>query len=181
MSVLVGYVSTPEGEAALQTAIAEARLRETSLVVLNASSGDAIADPHHVSPDVVARIDKELADFGVAHSIEVRSGRDPVDEIVTLAEESQAHLVVIGLRRRNPVGKLLTGSTAQQILHDVDCPVLAVKAARKPAVGPDRHERHIWIPRDRAESIATIHAALDAGITLRDTGGQSRPRRRLSV
>jgi nucleotide-binding universal stress UspA family protein len=130
MSVLVGYVPTPEREAALQTAIAEARLRETPLVVLNASSGDAIADPHHVTPNVVARIEKELADSGVPHSIEVRSGRDPVDEIVTLAEESQAHLVVIGLRRRNPVGKLLTGSTAQQIVHDVDCPVLAVKATR---------------------------------------------------
>ena len=87
MSVLVGYVPTPEGEAALQTAIAEARLRETSLVVLNASSGDAIADPHHVTPDVVARIEKELADSGVPHTVEVRSGRDPVDEIVTLAED----------------------------------------------------------------------------------------------
>ena len=57
-------------------------------------------------------------------------GRDPVDEIVALAEDTTVQLVVIGLRRRNPVGKLLTGSTAQQILHDVNCPVLAVKAAR---------------------------------------------------
>ena len=130
MSVLLGYVPTPEGEAALQTAIAEARLRETSLVVLNASSGDAIADPHHITPDVVARIEKELADSGVPHTVEVRSGRDPVDEIATMAEDSSVELVVIGLRPRNPVGKLLTGSTAQQILHDVNCPVLAVKATR---------------------------------------------------
>lgn len=130
MSVLLGYVPTPEGDAALQMAVTEARLRETSLVVLNASSGDAIADPHHANPDVVARIEKELADSGVPHRIEVRSGRDPVDEIATMAEDSSVELVVIGLRPRNAVGKLLTGSTAQQILHDVNCPVLAVKATR---------------------------------------------------
>lgn len=79
---------------------------------------------------MVARIKKELAVSGVPHSVEVRTGRDPVDEIVTLADESKVQLIVIGLRRRNPVGKLLTGSTAQRILLDADCPVLAVKAAR---------------------------------------------------
>jgi nucleotide-binding universal stress UspA family protein len=130
MSVLVGYVPTPEGEAALQTAIVEARLRETSLVVVNASSGDALADPRHANADVVDRIKTELAGSGVPHTLEIRTGRDPVDEIVTLAEESQAQLVVIGLRPRNPVGKLITGSTAQRILLDAHCPVLAVKAAR---------------------------------------------------
>ena len=44
------------------------------------------------------------------------------------AEEHNADLIVIGLRRRTPVGKLIMGSTSQRILLEADCPVLAVKA-----------------------------------------------------
>ena len=54
-------------------------------------------------------------------------GVDASEEILTVAREHQAELVVIGLRRRSPVGKLLMGSTAQRVLFDAHCPVLAVK------------------------------------------------------
>jgi len=42
-------------------------------------------------------------------------------------ERGDADLLVIGIRHRNPVGKLLLGSVAQRIILDATCPVLAVK------------------------------------------------------
>ena len=55
-------------------------------------------------------------------------GFDPAEDLISIAEDSDAELIVIGLRRRTPVGKLILGSNAQRILLDAPCPVLAVKA-----------------------------------------------------
>ena len=54
----------------------------------------------------------------------------PGSVVVDLAAETNAELIVIGVRRRTPVGKLILGSQAQRILLDAECPVLAVKAPR---------------------------------------------------
>ena len=52
---------------------------------------------------------------------------DLADEVVRVAGKVDASVIVIGLRRRSPVGKLLMGSTEQRILLDADRPVLSVK------------------------------------------------------
>ena len=129
MVIVVGYVPKPEGRAALQRAIDEARLRNARLVVLNSSKGDAYVDAGFASRQDLEIVKSQLAGAGVQHDLRqsVR-GQDPADAVVEVAEETGADLIVIGMRRRSPVGKLVMGSTAQRILLDAPCPVLAVKA-----------------------------------------------------
>jgi nucleotide-binding universal stress UspA family protein len=129
MTILVGYVPSPEGEAALRAAIDEARRRKEKLLVVNTTRGDAIVDPRFAQEPDLSHVREDLAALGVDFDIrQVLGARDAAEEIIDLAQETDASLVVIGLRRRSAVGKLIMGSAAQQILLGVGCPVLAVKA-----------------------------------------------------
>ena len=130
MTIVVGYVPTPEGDAALAAGIGEARLREQPLHVVNTSRGDSLVDNRFASEDVLDTVRARLAESGVVYEIEqpVR-GHEPSEELVEIADRVKATLLVIGLRRRTATGKLITGSQAQRILLDAHCPVLAVKAA----------------------------------------------------
>lgn len=130
MSVVVGYVATPEGAAALEAATEEARTRGVRLVVILSERGNRFGSD---APDVESAAEdarSRLASSGVEHEVRLTGkGRDVAEEIIDAAQESGAELIVIGLRRRSPVGKLLLGSNAQRILLDAPCPVLAVKPA----------------------------------------------------
>ncbi|MGC9538565.1 universal stress protein [Streptomyces sp. UG1] len=129
MTILVGYVPSPEGEAALRAAIGEARRRDEKLLVVNTTRGDAYVDPRFAQEPDLTHVREDLAALGVDFDIrQVLGARDAGEEIIDLAEQLDASLVVIGLRRRSAVGKLIMGSAAQQILLGVSCPVLAVKA-----------------------------------------------------
>ena len=131
MAVVVGYVPTAEGRAALRQAAQECRLRSTRLVVINSHRGGSGLD----APEA-AWYEQELEDVrsgleaeGLEHEVrQLVRGLDPAEDIIAVAEEVGADLIVIGLRRRSPVGKLILGSNAQRILLDAPCPVLAVKA-----------------------------------------------------
>lgn len=130
MTVLVGYVPTPEGEAALRAGIDEAHLRGEKLLVVNTSRGDAYVDPRFAQEPDLAHVREDLAALGIEFDIrQVLGAGDAAAEIIELAEQADVSLVVIGLRRRSAVGKLIMGSAAQQILLGAGCPVLAVKAA----------------------------------------------------
>ena len=117
--IVVGYSSKPEGRAALRLAVSEARLRGAALVVVNTSS----------EADTDGGLASELAASGVSYDIKTPNEmHDSAEELIRTAEATDADFIVIGLRRRSPVGKLLLGSNAQRVLLDAACPVLAVKA-----------------------------------------------------
>lgn len=127
MGIVVGYLATQEGRAALEAAVSEAQLRDLAVVVVVSSRVDA-------TPDQRAEVESELADVsrrleaqGVRHEVRLLEGGDVADDLIGTAEDVGAQLIVIGLRRRSPVGKLILGVNAQRVLFDSPCPVLTVK------------------------------------------------------
>jgi nucleotide-binding universal stress UspA family protein len=130
MSVVVAYAPTPEGRAALARAGDECRLRDAGLVIVKSAANRL--------PDGVdlERYEAELEEAcrkleatGVRCEVrDVHGDAPPADDLLEAASQTSAEVIVIGLRRRTPVGKLLLGSNAQRILLDAECPVLAVKA-----------------------------------------------------
>ncbi len=131
MTIVVGFIPTPEGQAALARAAHETTVRQTSLVVV--SSHDPAEERDKAA---VARLEQELdaaarrlADEGLTYEVRTLDrGRLASEDLLEVADEVDADLIVIGLRKRSPVGKLFLGSNAQQILLDANRPVLTVKA-----------------------------------------------------
>jgi nucleotide-binding universal stress UspA family protein len=70
------------------------------------------------------RLTASGVDHEVIHAIR---GREASEEILSVARDRRAELIVVGLRRRSAVGKLIMGSTGQRVLLEAACPVLAVK------------------------------------------------------
>ena len=129
MTIVVGFVPTKEGRAALARAVEEARARQSRLIVINSNRGGRDFDEESQAADAeLQRVADELGGDGL--SLEVRQlvrGNEPAEDLISVANETNADLIVIGLRRRTPVGKLILGSNAQRILLDAPCAVLAVK------------------------------------------------------
>jgi len=130
MAIVVGYVPRAEGRAALRRAAEEARLRSTRLVVINSARGPGFGDDDNLDHErELAEVRALLDADGIENEVrQLVRGHDPADDLIAVAAEVAADFIVIGLRRRTPVGKLILGSNAQRILLDAPCPVLAVKA-----------------------------------------------------
>lgn len=128
MTIVVGYIPTAEGSAAIDAAIGEALRTQGRVVVINTGHYGDYSHPNYATAQDVDALDGQLEAAGLDHEVRrPTDGGSAADAILAAAEETKAELIVIGVRRRSPVGKLLTGSTAQQVLLDADCAVLAVK------------------------------------------------------
>ena len=116
MSILVAVADSKEGQHALTEAVREARQLSTPLVVVNLalSALDPSAVPTDLHHEVVNRMGAGDA--------------DQVDVVLdALEKRPDVTRLVIGLRRRSPMGKAVLGSVSQRLLLESPVPVLAVK------------------------------------------------------
>lgn len=137
MSIVVGYIPTPESDAALRRAMAEARTTGSQLVVVNGSRERNRSNRRRLSGEEISALRQDLEDDGIEYLVvQPESEDEPAEQILAAAAEYDADLIVIGLRKRTPVGKFLLGSAAQRVLLEANCPVLAVKPPEVSAKSP---------------------------------------------
>lgn len=131
MTVVVGYVPDATGYLAVTEAARQAQWRDTDVVVVNAVDVGGYRRPTAADQQDLDALTARLTADGVTHEIRhLDVGTAHAGEVIlAVAEEVSAELIVVGIHRRSPVGKVLLGSTAQRILLDAPCPVLAVRAA----------------------------------------------------
>lgn len=130
MTVAVGHKVSRTAHLVLAEAAREAALRGTGLVVIEVIDSldlDIGAAHRQGLLDETAAV---LADQGLQVPVDARTvagEHDVADGVLGEAERAGADLLVIGARKRSPVGKLLLGSATQRIILNADIPVLVVK------------------------------------------------------
>ena len=134
MTVAVAHqASSSSRTIALQQAAREARLRGADLAVLHVveSLDLDIEDAYrHSLSDEVESAFSEVGASDVPWQLYLATAQDDVAEtILELTGKIQADLLIIGARRRSPVGKALLGSVTQTLILQADVPVLVVKSA----------------------------------------------------
>ena len=140
MSIMVAYTNRTDSAPLVDAGVLHAGRAGTELLLYHhAELHDTGAD-QGVDPEV-RRLREARADLhavaaevrlqGVACRAVVGTDDDdePVEDLVRKVDEFDVEMLVIGVRSRSKVGKLLLGSTAQDLLLTVPCPVLAVKTS----------------------------------------------------
>ena len=136
MTVAVAHQINMASDVVLAAAVTEAALRDTTLVVLHVVTSKDLDSEEALRQGIGDLVATAVATQGVGDlSWEVRvaasdgsSIEDTAGAILQAVEQSGADLLVIGARRRSPVGKAFLGSVTQDVLLDSPVPVLVVKA-----------------------------------------------------
>jgi nucleotide-binding universal stress UspA family protein len=129
MTLLLTYSNSAEGTAALEQGRAIAARLGVDVVVFDLDRQSHAADRRLDAPaDGTHDETGDVSDdaerwYGPAHS-----APSAVDDLLDTAHELEVEAIVVGIRRRSPVGKLLMGSQAQRIILGAPVPVLTVKA-----------------------------------------------------
>jgi len=140
--LLVGYDGRVESEVALDRAFLEAGLRDLDVVILVvAGIPVSTSDPYqpgmldigYIQPipeggpveiqGILAEARRRLREAGVNGTVEWSLG-EPASEIVRVAQEKEATLIVVGTHHHSALGRLFGNDVAANIVRDAQCEVL---------------------------------------------------------
>jgi len=112
-----------------------------------------------------------LREAGFSVAVQVRASGRPADEILAVASDVKADLLVIGSRGQNFINKLILGSVARQVIKEASLPVLLewvepvpeATQAHCAAVCQDTLEHILFATDFSGNAVAAENAALYLG------------------
>ena len=132
MTVAVAHNASHLSQDVLAEAVREAGMRGTSLVLIHAVDAidaDVEAALKVAVEDDIAAVVAQRGLPPVSWALVPAPGNDVAEAVLTACEKAGAEVLVIGARKRSPVGKALMGSVAQTLILEASLPVLVVKKA----------------------------------------------------
>jgi nucleotide-binding universal stress UspA family protein len=135
--ILVTLDTTATDETILAHIRELARLTQGRIVLLHVADGwaarlyreDAVSPEITADRQYLARREAELAAEGFQVESQLAFG-DPVTEIVKWVEEKGCDLIAMSTHGHRLLGDLLLGTTASRVQHQVDVPVLMLRAKK---------------------------------------------------
>jgi nucleotide-binding universal stress UspA family protein len=121
---LVGTDSVETSERLVEYLVGRVGDADTVVAVNSLRGGDGTSDA-----DVLAgREALETMEEGLVNvdSHQLVRGNSPQEDVLEYAEKFDADEILIGIRKRSPTGKLMFGSTAQDLLLSTERPVVCV-------------------------------------------------------
>ncbi|WP_394214730.1 universal stress protein [Brachybacterium vulturis] len=127
MTIVVGYSPSGQGRAALRAAMRYAARHAEGIAVASHQYHDPERGATAATEDEVrAELERAGVQCGDV-TIRTSAERDVGEFLLSVVDEVEASLIVIGLRRKPPIGKLNLGASARRVVLGAPCPVLAVK------------------------------------------------------
>jgi nucleotide-binding universal stress UspA family protein len=140
-SIVIGTDGSPSAEAAVRRGIEVAKGSDAIVHLVTAYPdapsyrerivGSAKRDPidlREVAENVLARAAGELKSQGVDAETHAREG-DPARVILSVAQEKNADLIVVGARGLTAFERFLLGSVSSKLAHHSPCSLMIVREA----------------------------------------------------
>jgi len=130
MKILVGYDGSKVAEDALRLAREHARVFKADIHLLRSLQQSPELQKQDIE-EAESRLDKLKLDFDFDKTpcethVSV-TFLTPGEDLVLFAKDNDIDFIFIGVRKRSKVGKMIFGSTAQQVILEAPCPVVTVK------------------------------------------------------
>ena len=130
MKILVGYDGSKVSEDAVQLALKHGHAFKADIHIMTS----LLQGPDLKKEDIdkaESKLEKLITPFKAddipCKTLAVVSYQSPGEDLVRFANENNMDEIIIGVRRRSKVGKLVFGSTAQFVILEAPCAVVAVK------------------------------------------------------